>query len=330
LKITKPIYYLILGFNLIHPWLREQFEYLLFYKAIKKVKNENFDNVIAFDLSSALLLKRLGFNYIFDSHAYLPREFDSRFVWRLTEYRFVRYSFSKIKYNIVSLFSEGDLANQLYKKENIFLGESFTVPLYSNFKNLEIPKSVESKKIKVIHHGGANRDRKLERLVDIILACDERFELYFMLLPENKYLKFLKNYKKSERIKFIQPVPMDKIPEKLNSFDLSLIVFGSKEFHHKYTSVPNKFWESIQGRVPIIASPHSAMAPIIKKLNVGFLPDSDTNEAYVNLINSITIEKINEKKMTISALAYEHSLEGFKPKFLQYFNSLPQSTSSKK
>jgi glycosyltransferase involved in cell wall biosynthesis len=188
--------------------------------------------------------------------------------------------------------------NQYMRDFNITF-DSIVIPNAPAYRSNHTGKVIlNNSRIKLIHHGNIVKERRLEFIIDAICKLENKFELTLMGAGSVTYIKFLKKkYKKNSNIIFSKAVAYDELIETLTVYDAGLIIFGSKHFHHQFMTVPNKFWECLQARVPVIVSKTSAMNEIVQDNNCGISVDaSDLNE----LIHSLSLINSNHLNMLVN------------------------------
>ena len=67
------------------------------------------------------------------------------------------------------------------KKPKVFM----SVPVYQDLK----VRRTNDKQIKIVHHGVANKNRKIENMIKIVSQSDERFSLDLYLTGSKKYIE---------------------------------------------------------------------------------------------------------------------------------------------
>lgn len=172
----------------------------------------------------------------------------------------------------------------------------YNVPFYYDLKPLK-PRSV----IKLVHHGGAKRVRKLEKLIELMHKLNKDYELHLYLIPiERDYLNELEeNSGKllNKRIFFHPPItPSEKIPEVINQYDIGITMFEKTTKNIEF-ALPNKFFEFIQGRLMNLSTPYSReVEETIKEYDLGIVTRTfDVNET-AEILNNLTPEQIMKYK----------------------------------
>lgn len=294
-KVMRALLYL---FGLIHPKFR-LFISMLFYKRTVSL-SEYVDNnvwVIAHGIEEASFCIAQRVNFLFHSEEYYPRQFDASLKFRILEMRYRKYVIKKIFSHTNFTLVESDAVALQYSRDFMQPVENFVVlpnqPRYAPKLNVQL---LTTSQVRLVHHGLISKMRGIEYLLEINKKLGENYSLTLMGPTNPEYEQKLRvNVSFDTSVRFKKSVAYEQITPELNTFDLGLIIFGSKHFQHKYMTVPNKFWECIQARVPVIVHKSSAMSEIVRDLGVGFVVDGDVDQV-VQEILQITTEDINKAK----------------------------------
>ena len=302
----------------VFPRLRIAFEKRYYRKHIEKIRSEDYRFIIPHHIADGLAAVESGIPFLFHSHEYLPLQFDRDWLFRFTEIRYRFLALKKILQKAVLIVVEGDKVARKYSQEFRIPLENFIVmpsmPKYHTFNDAKKGNDLDevAVPIKLIHHGNIFPERGIELLVDIVSVLGPTHQLTLMGSGPNKYLTALKLRASAfGNITVRDPVPYVDIVETLHGHDLGLVVFGSPHYHHKYMTVPNKFWECLQARVPVLVSPDSAMAELIRNSGCGIVAESATLDGYVNAIQSLTPQDYTKMKARCEALAWNHSRDSW-------------------
>ena len=170
---------------------------------------------------------------------------------------------------------------------------------------------IQEKKIRLIHHGGAMKVRKLELMINMMKYLDpDRYELTLMLVQsEPAYYNYLiKVSQKYKNIKFIEPVSFSEITKTLNNFDIGIFLLLPEIFNYKY-ALPNKLFEYIQARLAIAIGPSIEMVKIVEHYNLGIYSENFSPKSLAKRIAQITPDEIMEYKRNADKYAKELSAE---------------------
>jgi len=163
--------------------------------------------------------------------------------------------------------------------------------------------------IKLICHGVANINRRLEIMIQAVEILDENYTLDLYLVENvSTYMQHLKQLaSQTERINILPPIPFHQIQRTINKYDVGLYLLYPTNINNA-NALPNKLFEFIQGRVALAIGPTPAMADIVNQYNIGVVAEEFTAESLAKAVKSMTIEDIdNYKQNTNKAALYLNS-----------------------
>jgi len=278
-------------------------------KNLLKVK---FDLIIVHGIRNILLGQKIarGAKILFDAHEYYPENFSDNFWWRFSFKDYYHYLCKKYlnKTDYVITVSQGILEEY---KRNFNVKNIELITNAKNYKDIE-PSKVNESHIKLIHHGDCSSSRKLELMIEAAKYFNRNLHLHLMLVVSRGYEFYFKKLKrmadKLENVHFIEPVPPDKIIDKINSFDIGLVFVPPTNINLKY-GLGNKFFEYIQARLMLITGPSIEMVKYIDKYNLGKYTTSFEPKELAQLVNNLTANEIEEYKNNVNSCAFELSDE---------------------
>lgn len=277
---------------------------------------EKFDMIIANDLFSlpAAIKISSGRPIHADLHEFSPREFEERFLWRISFKGFYHYICKNYLKDVNSITTvckriADEYANFYDKNIEVM----YNAPRYKEI----VPSYTEKNQIRLVHHGVALRSRKLENMINLMEFLDERFFLTFMLVPSDPiYYNFLRSMSKNNnRIKFIDPVPTDKICETLSYYDVGVYLLEPTNFNNEF-SLPNKFFEFIQARLCVAIGPSHEMKSLVERYNFGVVSEGFLPSSLGEKINSLKSTDVQFYKNNSDKAARQLCLEDASRKFL--------------
>ncbi|MFM7666797.1 MAG: capsular biosynthesis protein, partial [Bacteroidota bacterium] len=148
-------------------------------------------------------------------------------------------------------------------------------------------------KIKIIHHGLALPQRKIENMIEMMDYVDDRFELDLMLVfRKEEYKKELEQLIGTKNnVRLIPPVTTDEIVPYISQYDIGIYLLEPNNFNNKH-ALPNKFFEFIQGRLAIAIGPSPEMAKIVTDFELGLISKDFEAKNLAEIIDSFSPEKI--------------------------------------
>jgi len=199
------------------------------------------------------------------------------------------------------------IANKYYDEYDV---SSQVMTNASDYVQLS-PSPVNPKNIKIIHHGGADPGRKLEKLIEMMHYLDDRFTLYLMLtsMPSPAYLAQLKEQaSRTQGIYFIDPVKVDDIVKTLNRYDIGIHLIEGTDTNKKH-ALPNKFFEYVQARLCVVVGPSPEMAKLVDKHSLGIVTKTFDPKEVADCINELTAKEVEIFKHSSNMHARQLSSE---------------------
>ncbi len=257
---------------------------LLFKKADLLIAND-LDTL----LPNFLISKIKGIPLIYDSHEYftevpeLIHRKNVQWIWERLE----GWIFPKLNDTITVNDSIAELYHKKYGKlptvvRNVspYLSE---VPQ----KKEEIGEFPEDKKMLILQGSGINIQRGAEEMVLAMKYIDQAFLLIVGggdVLPVLKQM--VKENNLEDRVFFRPRMPYDQLMALTSLADLGLTLDKDSNVNYRF-SLPNKLFDYIQARVPVIASPLPEVKKIIETYDIGdFIPDHQP-EMMADKINEV-------------------------------------------
>ena len=293
--------------------------------AWSKLKSTECDLIIANDLSSlplALELSKIFKTKVFlDAHEFTPREFDNDPIWRFIYQKFWDYICSNYLPYVSAMttvcYGIAEEYSRLYGVKCEVINNA---PFFVDHRCSE----VGADHIRMVHHGGIGRSRKLENIISLIDQLDERFYLDFVLVPDGdpsyyKELQVMASTK--ERITFRDPMPMPEISYRLNAYDMGIHFLDPKNFNNRF-ALPNKFFEFIQARLGICIWPSPEMARIVEGHGLGIVTDRFSVESAAAKLKALSTEDIVRFKQNSDQAAGVFCAENNQDKILRLVEKL--------
>lgn len=253
-----------------------KFNLFLFNKTINyskkdydKLKKKKYDLIIchhpetlemAFDLK-----KSLGSKIIFNAHEIYAYEFEENKEWMAANFEFFTRLLKQFLPKCENVFSVNEEIARFYEEH--YSCKTTLVTNSKPYANIKV--SQVSDPIRIIHHGGAMPQRKLEQMADAVLACGQKYKLTFMLANTNPdYLSKLKSVYVPRGVTFLDAVPFSGIVEEISKYDVGLYILPNNTINHNL-ALPNKVFEFVQARLALVTSPNFAMKNLIESLGIG-------------------------------------------------------------
>ncbi len=285
------------------------------YKLNGSLDEIKFDLILCNDVDSLPLGFSISKGKIpiwVDLHEYSPKEFENNFLWRLYYQPYKTWLCRKLLpgVNFTSVVC-GGIAKEY---ENNFQVITNAIITNAAFFSPDLEPTFPGDTIKIIHHGAAMANRKIESMIDMMKYLDNNYALYFMLVvsgsAQQEYINSLKSRASNTHpnIYFLDTVPTNVIAVNINKYDIGLYILESSGFNELY-ALPNKFFEFIQARLCLAVSPNPEMASIVKNSNLGIVSDEYTPESMAKAIAKLSRDDIFYYKSNSNKEAWEYSAD---------------------
>ena len=292
----------------LHYWF--QLEYPR--RAMQQLQAGSFDLVLANDVNTLPLAFRLadGAPVYLDAHEFSPAEFLS-LRWRLSLGRLYHWICGRwlAHVSVMSTVCGGisDLYASSYGRpaDLIVLNVPPLLPL-------EAPVNLSGQKldqtIRLVHHGAAIPERRLELMVQMLNFLDPRFTLDFFLVgADSAYARALPQHcSNPARLRLNHPVPMAQLPQTLSRFDIGIFLLPPVNLNYQY-ALPNKLFEFLHAGLAIAIGPSPEMAAIVRSEEVGVVAPSFEPAALAACLNALQPEQIRQFRRNAWAARQRYS-----------------------
>lgn len=311
-RIIRKLFSLLLRVFYYKNFLRKNYYKRLYWSEKRKneykvLKLSNYDLIIAHHPTALPLAIKLANLYkqvpvIFNAHEYYTREFESDEKWLEQTKPYYEYILNKSLPEVSAIFSVSKNILSEYSKNFMIKGEKYVVPNDKPFQQLE-PSEV-TVPIKMVHHGIANKDRRLEKMIFMMDFLNDNYQLDLLLLiQDEEYGKYLmEEASKRKNVRVLPPIKYDEICPNLNKYDIGLYILENSSFNNE-NALPNKFFEFVQARLCLAISPNAEMKKIIDDYKLGVTSDGYDSEEMANRISKLSIEDIKNFKQNVHSNA---------------------------
>lgn len=268
-----------------------------------------------------LFTQEKKFKVVFNAHEYHPLEIEGNLKWTRT--------WGVIYSNIYSQYlSKVDLLINVNKEiadkcEREFGVKSLVIPNAAKYfppKNIQY---IAKRPLRFIHHGVPNPDRKLEIMIDAFRTLGAGYHLDLMLVQNKSeyYSSLLAMAKDLPNVRLIKPVAFHEIIEYISEYDLGVYSLAPASFNNQM-ALPNKFFEFIQARLPMVIGPSPVMANLVNKYQIGEVAEDFSSTALVKIIDSLEDRNLILYRSNLEKAAEELSMEKFDRVLLEKINTL--------
>lgn len=236
----------------------------------------------------------LAHTYIRNKYLFkILEKYDKRIILKsfetaFTSEGFYKYHFGNIKYDNISI-----IPNRINKQVS----------------DLYIPdkKEINVNNLVVAFVGGA-RFKSIYTFSKVFAENFPHHELHFFGNPTSLHDKF-ESLKSHPNVFFHGPFRNpDDLPVIYSKIDMVLSTYDV-EFDNVRYAEPNKIYESIYFRTPIIVSKGTFLSDKVSQLNIGFSIDPLNEQEIINFVNGLTLESIQSKLFSIRSIPKEEAID---------------------
>ncbi|MBU8893270.1 MAG: glycosyltransferase [Bacteroidales bacterium] len=253
-----------------------------------------FDIVVANDLDTltgTYIASKIKKNIlVYDSHEYftevpeLVKRHFKRKIWKYIE--------SKILPRIRFTYTVSEsVANEYQRLYGINMRVVRNLPNYINYESLEKPKKTEN--FQILYQGSLNVSRGLEQIIDSMEFIDNA---KLTIIGDGDITGQLKEQISSknltEKIDLKEKIPFAELINETQKADLGISLEENIGLNYYY-SLPNKLFDYIQARVPVLVSPFPEMQKIVNQYDIGSVYDHKNTQALADKIKEII--KLNDQ-----------------------------------
>lgn len=175
------------------------------------------------------------------------------------------------------------------------------------------PSAVDPSEIRMLFHGMPSMHRGFTEILEAMRTLPERFSMTFMVMPNPFMESWLREqiaaHPARDRLHIVPPAPMREIAERINEYDIEIIFYRPREKNLEF-ALPNKFFESIQGRLAIVVAEGRTMAPIVRRWENGVVVTSGYEGAdLAAALQDLTAEDVARMKAGSHAAAQSLNAE---------------------
>lgn len=296
------------------------FFYLLFAK-VDLIFSNDLDTLPAAFLASRIKRKKL----IYDTHEYfteMPELVGRKRVQAIWK-AFERTIFPKLN-NIITVNDSiarlyaGEYHKEIHVVRNI--PPAFHPEKIKSRTELGLP---EDNMILILQGTGINIDRGAE---EIVLAMKYMENIMLLIVGSGDVLTKLKEMVRSEKLEekvmFRPKMPFEELRQYTMNANLGLALDKDTNLNYRF-SLPNKLFDYIHSRIPVLASDLPEIKEIIEKYDIGFFIPNHTPQAIAETVNRIFENKSRYQtvKLNTGKAGKELSWENEEIKLLNVINN---------
>jgi glycosyltransferase involved in cell wall biosynthesis len=266
--------------------------------------------------------KKNNARLVFDAHEYAPLELENRWYWKFFFRQAIIYFIEKYAPQVDAAITVAPLISERYRQE--FSLDPIVV--LNAPEKVSLPmKKLDCDNIRLIHHGGVVRDRGLEKLIETLALCDRRYGLHFMLLNNDpNYLDQLKALAAKlapGRVTFHNPVPPEKIVQRISEYDIGFYLLVPCNYNNS-VALPNKFFDFIAAGLAVCIGPSPSMAEVVRKYGCGCVAQSFDPRDTAKTLNHLTLEQLSMMRIASRKAAEDLNADKEMGKLVDLYDKL--------
>lgn len=250
-----------------------------------ELRTDGFDVVFCHDpdLLPLALAGRGSAKVVFDAREYYPRHFENRRSWRLLYRPMMRHLCGTYLPQCDAIMTVSPSFARMYQRR--FGVEPVVIESVPPPHDLE-PSPVTDGSVRIVHHGWANRARRIELMIRTMEHLDSRFSLDLILMPlEANYMSLLQaEADRVPGVRILPPVPYDEIIPTTNRYDVGLFLCPPTTFNLLHT-IPNKLFEFIQARLAVAIGPLPDQSEVLDRYGCGLVAEDFEPRTMAELLN---------------------------------------------
>ena len=188
----------------------------------------------------------------------------------------------------------------------------------------------ENKKI-VLYVGALSKGRGLENIIESTKEWMDNVVLAILGsgVLENKLKKMVKENGLNEKVYFLGVVPQAEVLEYTNSCNYGIMAIQNM-CQSYYYCLPNKFFQTAQNKIPIIASNFPELEKIIKENGLGYTFEPENRSDIADKVNKMIIEDFNISDRNYKKFMIKYNWQNEKTKLFRLIDDLKIVDSGKK
>jgi hypothetical protein len=235
---------------------------------------------------------------ILDLHEYAPLESEDRPHWRLFVKPMVEHFLRKYSERAVAHVTVNETIAERYAREYGFRPIVIrNAPYCDQGATL---RRTDAGRIRLVHHGVAKRDRKLELMIEAVAQAEARYSLDMILIDSGDgYLAELIDLARRrapERVSFQPPVPPAEVVRRLAEYDMGIFILPRTNFNNA-VAFPNRFFDFVAAVLAVLVGPSVEMARLAREFGFGIATESFSPEDAAAILNCLSAADIDQMKL---------------------------------
>jgi len=248
----------------------------------------------------------VGAKVIADLHEYAPLQLGNRKAWKALIAPMIDEALRRYAPRVSAFVTVNETIAERYRRE---YGFSSTVVMNVPESSSSTPfHATAPEHIRLVHHGNAAPERRLELMIEMLAHAERRFSLHFMLINDGgSYLAKLRTLAQRiapGRVAFEPAVAPSEIVPTIAGYDVGCYLLPPVNYN-QHAALPNKFFDFISAGLALVVGPSPEMARLAKRYAVGVVTEDFDPVRCAQTLNGLGAAEIDAMKRA-SAVAREH------------------------
>jgi len=274
--------------------------------ALARLRHLRPDVIIANDIEAlplAIAVADGRSKVIFDAHEYSPRQHDGNPAW-VRQFQAFNTHLCRTympKADACFTVSKG-IADAYHELTGVMPDVLVNAPAYEDLS----PVPLGAGRIRLVHHGNANRHRRIEDLISMMDGLEDTYEIHLFLMPADtpEYMARIQEMcAVRSYVQLHNPIPPEHIARTINQYDIGVHHLHAESFNHLH-ALPNKFFEFVQARLAVAISPNPAMAGLTIEHDLGVVAADHQHSSLREAILSMDRSRIMACKLNAHRSAH--------------------------
>jgi Glycosyltransferase Family 4 len=272
--------------------------------SLARLASPQCDLVLANELPSLPLACRVASTVpvLFDAHEMATTEWSQIRSWRLLRAPYIDSLLRHYLPRVDGMMTVSDGIADLYFER---YGIRPTVVTNACSPAALAPTPVHTP-VRMICHGNADRQRRLEVMIEATAKLEGRYTLDLMLMPtDHAYINELRRVSDATPwVNVIAPRPQREIVQFCSQYDIGVYVLPPLN-ENALHALPNKIFEFIQARLAVVVGPSPEMAALVRSWELGVVAKGFTVDDLAGALDHLTPERVAACKLRAHAAARE-------------------------
>jgi hypothetical protein len=234
---------------------------------------------------------------LLDLHEYAPLMRENRRYWKVFYKPMINYFLRNYTPYISAGVTVGQVIAERYAREYGFRpAVVMNAPRCTDVLRF---RPTDPQHVRLVHHGAAIRDRRLELMIETLAHTDSRYTLHFMLIESDKRyasrLKAMAGRLAPGRVFFHPPVKPAEIVGRISEFDVGFYLLPFASFNQE-AALPNKFFDFVAAGLAVCVGPSPEMARLARQYGFGVVAPSFEPAEVAEILNDLTAEDVHRMR----------------------------------